>query len=45
VKRFHIRYEDDYFAEVGRPYSFGLLIDEFKFVTNAQETDMVEKLI
>lgn len=33
VKRFHLRFEDDYFAEMGKPFSFGILLDEFKCST------------
>jgi hypothetical protein len=42
INRFHIRYEDDYFADLGRPYSFGILVDEFK-CTTGQETN--EKIV
>jgi hypothetical protein len=33
VKRLHIRYEDDYYSTEGKPYSFGLVINEFKCET------------
>jgi len=39
VTRFHLRYEDDYFADVGRPYSFGLLVDAFKCNTGADSQE------
>jgi hypothetical protein len=46
VNRLHVRYEDDYFAEEGKPFSFGLLADKFSFKTpeaNAGKTNPVIK--
>jgi hypothetical protein len=34
VKRLHIRYEDDYYSTEGKPYSCGVVINEFKCETS-----------
>lgn len=44
INRFHLRYEDDYFAEMGRPFSFGLLLDGFKCTTAPSANDDDKKV-
>jgi Mg/Co/Ni transporter MgtE len=43
IQKLHIRYEDDYFAEVGKPYSFGILIDQFSCVNSKDIESSADK--
>ena len=35
----HIRFEDDYYAEIGKPYAFGILVDHLSCV-NSRDSDV-----
>ena len=43
ISRLHLRFEDDYYAEPGKPYSFGFLIDSLRFFNVTNAANLVDK--